>query len=219
MPTRTITLTEALSEIKQLNARITKAISMFTPLAVTTEENKTPGGYNDLPAFEAAVKSDYQSLNDLIERRRKLKAQLIKANSTTKVKFKHPATGVETEYSIAEIIDLKDNVRDVEASILNMLQRSLREAEQITMRSEMELNTQTQGHVSARMGSSTAKISQEALDGIRESLRKSIVGIIRDPLNIRSEIKKRDEAMQAFLDTIDVQLSIANATTTIEIDC
>ncbi len=95
-----MTIHRALSELKLIDARITKQISEIEPTGIF-QKGKLINGYKTPEDFNTTAKSKMDSVNDLIKRKVTIKSAIVNSNSTTKVNVGG------TEMSVADAITFK----------------------------------------------------------------------------------------------------------------
>jgi hypothetical protein len=79
-----LTITKALVELKLLDSRINNGITKLLPVEVI-EGDRPPSGFKSVAEFNQAATSLLQSVQDLIERRQKIKNAIVKSNAVTLV--------------------------------------------------------------------------------------------------------------------------------------
>jgi hypothetical protein len=103
-----ITITRALNEVKLLDKRINSAIEnlVLADVSYAKEPGKVSSRNQYMPKddFIKKVKGDFQSVNDLIQRRSYIKAQIAQSNSLTEVNV----AGVTM--AVAEAIEKKASI-------------------------------------------------------------------------------------------------------------
>ena len=97
-------VTQALNELKLLDSRIEDATNnaIFVIAAKKNEKKVNPNLTKE--DFEIRSKAFYQSIMDLIERRKKIKAAIVASNAVTKV------TVHDEEMTVAEAIERKSTI-------------------------------------------------------------------------------------------------------------
>lgn len=207
-----ITLTEALREIKTLDSRIQKA-SSETMIACT----KVDGGVvvhprTTMPKTEMGeyISSAYQSVNDLIEYRAKLKSALIEANSTITVTINNK------EMTIASAIEQKNSI-GLKENLLRNLSMQYTNAVRVVDQAEEAINAKFDSAVDNMLGGKESKSKDDDFSVIRTQFEKQLKLELINPIDIEGKIKSLQDDIQKFLDEVDVALSIANATNHIEV--
>ena len=100
---RTITITEALNELKLYDSKINKAITN-AKLAGAAKKSADKIGVVTKDEFKEKAKSSYQSIVDLIENRNALKSAIVKSNAVTEVEI------AGKKMTVAEAIERKNSI-------------------------------------------------------------------------------------------------------------
>lgn len=207
--TETITITRALVELKILDKRIYSEIQ--DGHFITYKSKKLRNSNINPEAFSSTAKSQFQSINDLITRRNKIKSAIIMSNARTIVKLGN------LEMTVAELIERK--------SILEykkMLVESLRLQKTNTL-SQVDKNNQIvdnelQTLLSTSFGKATnGKINVDDLENISKTYRDNNESIIIDPLGVDARIKELDDEIELLEKEANFILSESNAITKIQI--
>lgn len=114
-----ISVTRALAECKSLNDRIERA-TRSTVFISTIIGGKTVNG-SDLQSTSNTLRSNLQSVQDLIARRKLVKGAIVRSNASTNVVI----NGVEM--TVAEAIERKGSI-DKERALLAVLTQQLGQA-------------------------------------------------------------------------------------------
>ncbi|WNA16108.1 hypothetical protein XaC1_469 [Xanthomonas phage XaC1] len=207
----TITLTHALVEIKKLDQQIQRA-SMQAFVGFTTGEGvwEKPSDrkYTDKNQAASAYKSALDSVQDLITRRTAIKGAIVKANAVTLVKV------ADVEMTIAEAIERKNSI-SFKQFLLDSLRRQQAEAVNSVTRLEAQMQTEitkSRNELAAAGKSDEAKLEQSSAD-----IKKKALPVLNDPNGIQAVIEALEKEIEDFVSNVDVVLSVANATTTIEV--
>lgn len=204
-----ISIHKALSELKLLDKRIRKSIENFIPLGAKTKTSKVNNFKSEVD-FNKDAKEDYQSILDLIQRRKDLKSAIISSNASTEV----VVGGIKMK--VAEAIDYKQ-VIDYRKMLLKNLKYSY-------------------SGIKASIEDSNAKVEANALSVAKETLKKDNVKIgdndavqftkpyieynefhLVDPLGAEEQIKKLEEEIDNFEAEVDAVLSESNSLTIIDV--
>lgn len=86
MENKIMTIHRALAELKLIDSKIEKAISIIEPTGVM-QTNKLVNNFYKKEDFEKEAKAKYQSVIDLIERKNKIKSAIVIANGITEVEI------------------------------------------------------------------------------------------------------------------------------------
>lgn len=199
-----ITITEALSQLKLLDKRITSATQGGGFVAYYRPGQTLQGAALSAEDIKKKTLSSFQSVKDLISRRDRIKAAIVVSNATTKVRV-----GNET-IAVAAAIVKKSSI-DYQKSLILKLQSELKQS----IKDEKARLDLVEQQILSLFN--TAAVTNEddrntLMDNYRKNNLGVIVGVSYD--EIESLAKESDE----FLRTIDTVLTISNSTTEIEVD-
>jgi hypothetical protein len=203
---REYTLTEALQELKLLTKRISSTINdtQFCG-ALRSEDIKN----KDFICKDTV--SNYQSINDLITRRAKIKSAIMQANAVTSVEIAGKV------YTIAEAISTKEYINDKQ----NLLERMIN-TRATTSNAINSYNNDRQRKIDALITSSFGRDSSqrnnaEDISTITDMyMKKNYVEFV-DPLKIDDRIKELEKEIDEFKHQVDYKLSYINAITKITV--
>ena len=214
MTTERMTIHRALAELKNLDDRITKAIQSGTyAIAVKHSAEKIKGV--PVKDFADKIKSDYQSVMDLINRRNAMKRAVVLSNANTKVMV----GGVE--YTIAEAIEMKNHGMEHIATLLRTMTYNYDVAQNELARNDAEaVEKKAEQYIlsviQAQPKDSKMSVDSDAMKVLREDYIKNNQYDLLDPLDVASIMKKLTDDIHTFNAEIDAALSCSNATTVIE---
>lgn len=211
-----ITIHRILSELKTIDDRINKEISSFKPLTVKRGNNSlvSTGGRLSIPEEEFVnnAKSTYQSIEDLINRKFKLKSALTKANVNTKV------TIDGKEYTIIEAIEMK-SIMDLKKSLLYRMTLEINQSNKTYESTSAQVDSDFERMLSTQVANITNKSDiQKIRDEYMETFYKRNEVKMVDPLKCSDLANSLQEEIDKFLMEIDSALSEANATTLVELE-
>lgn len=211
-----ITIHRVLSELKTIDDRINKEISSFKPLTVKRGNNSlvSTGGRLPIPESEFVnnAKSTYQSIEDLIDRKFKLKSALTKANVNTKV------TIDGKEYTIIEAIEMK-SIMDLKKSLLYKMTSEINQSNKIYESTSAQVDSDFERMLSTQVANITNKSDiQKVRDEYMETFYKQNEVKMVDPLKCNDLANSLQKDIDKFLMEIDSALSEINATTLIEVE-
>lgn len=199
-----MSLARVLKELKTLGERISKKRQGIDPIAVK-DSGKIDRNFSE-EEFVAKAKSDFDSLQALIERRHTLKVALMRANAT------HEVTIGKKKMTIQEAIDYKTVIiykKEVLTRLKMMLSNAKTEYEQHTQHHEDVLNSQIQnmlGKDNTGSKGDAAAVS-EYTRVYNENHKVEMV----DPLNLKRVVEDLETEIEDFDTDVDVALSEANA--------
>lgn len=208
-----ITIHRALTELKTLDARINKAINNIIPIGIQ-QEGKLVNNIYDKDTFIANAKENYQSINDLVDQKVKIKSAIIQSNSTTTITIDKQLMTVADAINFKTIIIHKEDLINTFVGFLNSCRakqnKETERIEQIALdNAKIMLGKQTDNSVQP-----TDKDVREIMEPFIARNKLNLI----DPLDLDTTIKKLQLEVDNFSTEIDAVLSESNATTFIEID-
>lgn len=213
MNTEKMTVHKALAELKIIDDRINKAINNAVFIeAVKNGTDKVNGiGVED---FKNGIKSGFQKVNDLINRRNAMKRAVILSNATTKV------TIGGKEYTVAEAIEMKNHGMDGKKILLREMSyadslASAKFNEYSGENLELRANDYVQ-NILRSQGDSADKADSKQIKALHDSFVKANEFVMIDPLHIADKIEELDKEITEFEVDFDAALSVSNALTVIE---
>ena len=205
MADETMTLTKALVELKLLTKRIDKKVDQLKPLAMKKGQS-FESSIKSQQEFEKDTKAEWQSIHDLITRRRKIKTAVVSANATQSV------TVNGKKMTIAEAIERKNFVK-VEEKIVSKMRTKL-----VSMQDKVDDHNVSVQQTLVNLLESTyskreSQLSKEDHDRVAKPFKESNEAKLIDPLDLKKALDKMEDDYNKFLSEVDVCLSVANATT------
>jgi len=212
---RKITLTEALAELKLLDKKINKKLNeLRSSVLVDYKVGKSQVGSMSRKTedeIKQEGKSLLQSLTDLLNNRKQLKAKIAETNAVTKV------TIAGNEYTIVEAIERKRNL-DNEKQVVQYLMQQYDDAWEhvldINERAKNEVDRLLESRLSTDSKNQNAKEIEELMKVLMANKEASLI----DPLGVKQLADEINESIEQFEKEVDIALSIVNAKTEIEID-
>lgn len=207
----TMTITRALRELKTLDSRINKGIEELRVLDVTQKKykDKALDTKDTITNFEKKAKSNYDSVSDLMLRRKNIKSSLMKANATTIVKL-----GSE-EMTISEVIELKNSLPFLQ-SMYRKFKGDLAQYKQKLETARHHLDQQVENLVTQNTGKDR-KADREDYEKIAVPFIEANELQLVDPLDVESIVKELEEKITLINDDVDITLSEINAKTEIKV--
>ena len=207
MKTETMTVHEALSEIKVAGKRITATLLDMN--AVTANrKNATKINGIEPEKFNAQAKADFQSVTDLWARLTAMKAAIATYNASQKI------TVGDKEYTIAEAIYMKEYGMPLKQTIVNTLNKQYQSAvNKVTMEnSDSKLGATAERLATASFG------SKDKADAVEMEYKENNQFVLIDPVNVKAVITELQSEIDTFEAKVDSAIQIANATHTITIE-
>lgn len=209
MTNETMTIHEALSELKMLDSRINRKIESTSFCEANKHSNSKINGLT-IDDYKKNVVEVYQSINDLIRRRGAIRNALSNSNAITTI-----TVGGKT-YTIAEAIEMKKTGVDLLENLkLTMTEQYNSATRRIHMNNDA-LNEAADRYVQGLYGSKEKSVSEEINKAREVYVVANTIDFI-DPLGIQGEIEKLAEEIETFSHEVDSKISVSNALTTISI--
>lgn len=204
--TAQISITRALAELKLLDSRIEKATNEIKfAICVTKKTN-----YNiDKNTFTSQTVSKHQSLMDLITRREKLKAAIMRSNATTMVKI-----GTK-EMTVSEAIEMKHTIK-YKDDLLNVLRRQRQQVTQEFEAHKAKVKLGIDANIT-QICSRDVKPDPSTIQDLTDMMWKSDPVEIYDPIGLDKTIESLTAEIEDFRLNVDFALSESNSLTLIEV--
>lgn len=203
-----MSVTQALSELKMLGKRIEGEIGSSIFIAV-----RIPNASLTKEQIEERIRASYQSVKDLIDRRNAIKAAVVMSNANTTL------TIAGKEYTVTQAIDAKKYAMAYQASLVQAMSAQLKAANKEfdtrmanVERAALEITQKTVSSSSTPVTGAELK----DLNTYKSYIELNQVEMI-DPLDLPNTVKKLADEVEKFLLDVDTALSIANATTFIDV--
>jgi len=204
-----MTIHRALSELKQIDARIEKAILAIEPTGVT-QKDKLVNQFYKKEDFEKEAKAKFQSVNDLIERKNKIKSAIVKANGVTQVEINGEKMTIADAINFKQVIDFKKK-------LIATLEQKHRNAKATAERNNKQVEDNALRLAEAALQKDNVKINDGDAVAITEPyLAKNQFHLV-DPLKVDELVEKLQTEVNDFESEVDAVLSEINAVTVIEI--
>ena len=203
-------VTQALNELKTLDSRIMRAINSatFVTSAKICEKNVTSNMSKE--DFNKNTKADLQSIDDLINRRKNIKAAIVLSNAVTMV------TVANVEMTRAAAIERKTSI-EYERSLLRQMKNQYLTAQQKVNAKNTEMEAAIERLVATAFGKdSKTNIKSDDYSAIADPYKEKNEWGLVDPIDILSQITKREEEIDVFINEVDSALQISNCTTYVE---
>lgn len=212
MKTETMTVHEALSEIKVISKRITGTL-MEMKVVTANRKNASKINGTEPDKYITQAKADFQSVMDLYKRLTAMKSAIATYNAEQKI------TVGNREYTIAEALYMKDYGVHLKQTIVNTLSKQYQNAlNKIEVEnSDNKLGATAERLATANFGSKDKADSAE-MEKFIASYKENNQYILIDPINVVSTISSLQSEIDAFEAKVDSAIQIANATNTITIE-
>lgn len=203
-----MTIHRALSELKLIDAKIEKQINEVLPSGIL-QKGKLVNGYIQEAEFEKSAKSKYDSVNDLIDRKNKIKSAIVTANGVTQVKVS------DKQMTIADAINFKAVIKFKKKLIATLKQRHLQAVGELNKHNEA-VNANVQRILEATFGKENVKVGKEDVESVRKPYMDANEFHLFDPLKVDTTVESLEKEVSEFEAEVDAVLSEINAVTIIE---
>ncbi|MCI9077344.1 MAG: hypothetical protein HFH68_00275 [Lachnospiraceae bacterium] len=207
---RTISITEALNELKLYDTKIHKAIAN-SKFADAARKSSDKVGTVSREEFNKKAKASYQSAKDLITNRNELKSAIVKSNAETIITVNGQvmtrAEGIERKISI-----------QYEEELLDEMKRQYADATAAVNKENKKVDNKIYELISALVGRESSKqLSKEDQEAVEKPYRTKNEFELIDPLVLYDKITELEAEIDGFRSNIDSQLVLSNSTSFIDI--
>lgn len=206
-----MTIHRALAELKLIDAKIEKAISVIEPTGVM-QANKPVNRFYKKEDFDTEAKAKFQSVVDLIERKNKIKSAIVTANGVTKVEI------AGSKMTIADAINFKSVIVFKKNLIATLLKKHNAVKSKFTVENEKVNNVALENAkiMIGKQGDDRVKPTDEDVKNIVDPFVKRNEFHLVDPLKVEELTEKLQNEVNNFEVEVDAVLSEINAITVIE---
>lgn len=195
-----LSITRALVELKTLDKRIQKQIDSSVFISYKGQFYQPADGVKDAVA-------NYQSINDLIERRKKIKSAIISSNAKTKVNL------CGQEMTMAEAIETKSSIKH-KKNLMAVLKKQFGDCNNYVE----TVNAKVRKDIESK---STREADKEKNQMSLEEFSKVYVNLhgieLFDPLKVHLKVEQLEKYITQFEQEVDYVLAEKNAITFIEV--
>lgn len=212
MTTEKMTITKALSELKLLDKRISDDICDAKFCAANKHFQRTLDG-KPVDTVKKEMQSAYNKITDLIARRNAIKKSLTLANATTMV------TIGEQKMTVAEAIYFKtQGIENDKLLLAAMIEQYNRTLNILNQNNGDKLSKECEQFITNTFGVKEARTDTAEIDKMRQSYINDNTYDIIEGINVKETIEKLKDRIDKFEAEVDAVITVANATTEIEIE-
>ena len=206
-----MTIHRALAELKLIDSKIEKAISVIEPTGIM-QVNKLVNNFYKKEDFENDAKSKFQSVIDLIERKNKIKSAIVIANGVAEVNI----SGIKM--TIADAINFKSIIVFKKNLIATLIKKHNAIKSKFTIENEKieKIALENAKIMIGKEGDNKIKPTDEDVKNIIEPFIKRNEFHLIDPLKVEQLTEKLQKEVSDFEAEVDAVLSEVNAITIIE---
>ena len=205
-------VTKGLNELKLLDSRIMRKIKDASFISAAKLSAVNVDGKVSKEEFKANAKADYMAITELIKRRDKIKAAIVKSNAIIMVEI------AGKKMTVAEAID-KKNAIEYEKRLLKKLSEQYAMAIEMVNYENAKVDDSVERLLITAYGKEgKEKITKASHDAIADPYREANEYGLVDALEAEKIIKHMTDEIEAFESEVDTCLQISNSTTVIEIE-
>lgn len=205
---QSMSITQALAELKLLEKRLEKASNMSGWAILSTKTQPV-----DEEKLRKKGASEYQSYTDLLNRRNRIKNAVVMSNANTLVRI----GGGETAFkgTVAEAIEHKASIK-YKQKLLDGMKTML-----LTAREELEEHKRNSDARLERLLASElgkdVRTNPETITALTTSFQENNKAELMDPLNLAKKVEELEEEIENFQMNVDWVLSEMNGKTMITV--
>lgn len=212
MTHETMTVHQALAELKVLDSRITKAIAGGKYMDVKRHCDKKIGGVDVGEYCTKTIWASYDSAIDLIARRNAIKRAVVRSNAVTTVDIGG------TTYTVAEAIEMNNHGIDFEKQLYDELCSQLMMAQaEINRNSGSYIQQKAENYINGLYGGKDKVDADSAKAQMQAYIDANSYELV-DPLGVQDILAKMEADIASFTANVDAALSVSNAITRIEVE-
>ena len=195
MTHETMTVHQALAELKVLDSRITKAIANGHYMAVKRHCDKKISGVDVGEYCNETIRAGFDKATDLIARRNAIKRAVVKSNAVTSVDI-----GGAT-YTVAEAIEMNNHGIEFEQQLYDEIRSQLK----------------AENYINGLYGGKDKVDADSAKAQMQAYIDANSYELV-DPLGVQDILAKMEADIASFTANVDAALSVSNAITQIEVE-
>lgn len=212
MTHETMTVHQALAELKVLDSRITKAIAGGKYMDVKRHCDKKIGGVDVGEYCTKTIRASYDSAIGLIARRNAIKRAVVKSNAVTTVDIGG------TTYTVAEAIEMNNHGIDFEQQLYDEIRRQMMIAQsEINRNSGPYIQQKAENYINGLYGGKDKVDADSAKAQMQAYIDANSYELV-DPLGVQDILTKLEADIASFTANVDAALSVSNAITKIEVE-
>lgn len=201
---QTMSITQALAELKLLDKRIQKSLDHVEWAQVKTKSNPL-----DAEKFTRTARAELQSFLDLVKRRDAIKRAVVTSNATTRVR-------VGTwEGTVAEAIEYKTSIF-YKNRLLDTMRNQLLTAKALFKEQQEAVDARLEKLLHSELGKDV-KTSPETITALTNTFRENNKVELVDPLDLVTRTRELEEEIESFQTNVDWVLSETNGKTLIRL--
>jgi len=201
---QTMSITQALAELKLLDKRIQKSLDHVEWADIKTKSNPL-----DTEKFGRTARAEFQSFVDLVKRYDTIKRAVVLSNATTRVKVG------AWEGTVAEAIEYKRSIF-YKRRLLDTMKNQLLTVKELFKQQQEAVDARLEKLLHSELGKDV-KTSPETITALTNSFRENNKVELVDPLDLAGRSRELEEEVESFETNVDWVLSETNGKTLIQI--
>lgn len=207
-----MTVHEGLSTLKTLNKRIAKEINSCVFVNSNKHSNVKIHG-RTIDDYKNEIKSNYQTVTDLIKRREALKRAITLSNATTTV------TISDKIMTVAEAIEYKNTGIEFKQQLLDAITEQYNKTKYLVdANNGVTLEDKADNYVQRMFGNKESGVDNTVISQAKQQYIDNNTLDIIDPLNVSKIMQELRDEIDLFKSKVDSALSTSNALTMIEFE-
>lgn len=207
-----MTVHEGLSTLKTLNKRIAKEINACVFVVGNKHSNSKING-KTIDEYKSEIKSQYQTVTDLIKRREALKRAITLSNATTAV------TIADKAMTVAEAIEYKNTGIEFKQQLLDAITEQYTKTKyHVDANNGVTLEDKADNYVQRMFGNKESGVDNTVISQAKQQYIDNNTLDIIDPLNVSKIMQELQDEIDLFKSKVDSALSTSNALTMIEFE-
>lgn len=210
MTKETMTIHEALSELKVLDKRIKKEISEAKFADFNQHCNTKINGVA-ISDYKSTIQAKYAKITDLIKRRTAIKKAITNSNATTVV------TIGDTTMTVAEAIEYKRSGIEFKEMLLNKVSADYNIATRNIHATNDTISDKAISYVE-RAYANKESVNKDVIESAKAKFIEDNSLDLIDPIGCEKIIESLSVETDTFMSKVDATLSISNALTKITVE-
>lgn len=213
---KTLTVQEALNELKVLDKRIERKLGDTKYVGVVQEDKLVypASSKGDKDKFISDAKSSIDSLLDLIAYRHALKAGVLRSNALTEIVIG------DKKMTVAEAIDYKTSIQS-EKDLVQTLVNDLTQATTKMTRINNDIDTALEKKQNSLLSSEKDDKSSEFIKFLKEQAEREKATVLELEVGkalVSDYTKAKLDSIEQFEQTVDFKLTASNVSTEITVE-
>jgi len=211
-----MTIHQALREVKMLDKRISSKIVDFEGIKAVVESASKIGSETKAEWDKRQVET-YQSINDMITRRNKIKQLISLSNAQNEVTI-NSYWGANKKMTVAAAIELQRYGMGYYDNLIATMKRNYRNAYSDYTNKNEQIDDEANDFVARSFANKDKQESSKVVDEARKLYVEDHRVELRDPIGLLKKIEEMEKKSEELKAELDSALSVSNATVVINID-